>query len=138
MIKKWLSLSLSCLLLLTTNSPLQVFAQTRTDNETSAAARIKANVLRFGSGEKSRIKVRMLDGTKMDGFISQTGEDSFNLTNSKTRQSTSIAYRDVAQVKGIGLSKGAKIGLGVGIAAGAVVAVVIAIFIGRYCNNEQC
>ena len=70
----------------------------------------------------------------MKGFISQTGEDSFDLTDSKTKQTTAIAYRDVAQVKKPGLSTGAKVLIGVGIGV-AVSAVVIGIAVGGALDN---
>lgn len=136
MIKKYLTLALSCLLIMTANFSF-VSGQTKTANNASTAAEIKANVLKHGTGENQRIKVKMLDGTKMNGYISEAGEDAFNLTDSKTKQTISIAYRNVAQVKGSGLSKGAKIGIGVGIAAG-IAAVVLSIFFIRYCNEQQC
>ncbi|MEP6924361.1 MAG: hypothetical protein ABI954_07835 [Pyrinomonadaceae bacterium] len=136
MIKKWLTFAVICLLVITTNSSL-ISGQNRTENNASAIAKIKANVLRRGTGGNHRIKVKMLDGTKIEGYISQAGENSFSLTDSKTKQITSVAYRDVAQVKGSGLSKGAKIGIGVAI-AGGIAAVVLAIFFKRYCNEQQC
>ena len=80
--------------------------------------------------------MEILNGTELKGYISQTGDESFELTDSKTKQVTSIAYRDVAQVKGSGLSKGAKIGIG--IAIGAAAAIILAIFTKRYCNEQAC
>lgn len=57
------------------------------------------------------------------GYISQILDDSFDLTDSKTKQPTTIAYRDVTQGKKPGWSTGAKIALGVviGVAAAATV-----------------
>jgi len=66
----------------------------------------------------------MKDGTKLKGYISQTLEDSFDLTNAKTKQPTTVLYRDVAQVKKQGLSTGAKIALGIGIGALATAVVI--------------
>lgn len=101
-------------------------------------AKIKANVVKRGTGENKRVVVKRLDGTKLKGYISQTSEDSFTLTDSKTKQSNLIAYRDVTQVKGSGLSKGAKIGIAVGVAAGAAAIFVISLFVRRYCNESSC
>ncbi len=126
MIRKCLSLALVGLMLCGVNLQ-NISAQTRADN---AVEKIKTDVHRRGTGEKSKAVVKMKDGTKLKGYISQTGEDSFDLTNSKTKQTTAIAYRDVAQVKKQGLSKGAKIAIGVGIAA-AVTVSLIGVAIGR-------
>jgi hypothetical protein len=51
----------------------------------------------------------------MKGFISQAGEDSFTLTDSKTKQTSTLAYSDVARVKGTGLSTTSKVLIGVGV-----------------------
>ena len=122
MFKKCLSLVFISLLVFAANAET-VSAQSKTDNDAPTVEKIKANILKRGTGEKKRVRVKMLDGTKMKGYISQAGEDSFSLTDSKTKQTTAVAYRDVAQVKGGGLSKGAKIGIAVGI--GAAVAVIV-------------
>jgi hypothetical protein len=135
MIKKCLSFALCCLLLVAANSTL-ISAQTNTENNPTLVAKIKANVEKRGTSENKRVEVKKVDGTKLKGYISQSDEDSFTLVDSKTNQSTVLAYRDVAQVKGSGLSKGTKIGLGVGIAAVAVVAIVLGSFLKRYCDNE--
>ena len=125
MIKKCLSLVFIGLMLYGVNLQI-ISAQSNTDN---ALEKIKTDVSKRGAGEKSKVVVKMKDGTKRKGFISQTGEDSFDLTDSKTKQTTAVAYRDVEQVKKQGLSTGAKIAIGVGIAA--VAAVVIAVAIGQ-------
>jgi len=136
MIKKWIALALSCLLITAANAPL-VSGQTEKVNDASAIAKIKADVLKRGTGEKNRVKVKMLNGTKLKGYINQVDEDSFSLTNSERGQITSIAYRDVAKVEKSGLSKGTKIGLTVGI-VGGIAAVVLAVFFRRYCNEQAC
>ncbi len=125
MLKKSLSVALLGLMLLLMNLQ-SINAQTNTGNNVANADTIKANVTRRGTGEKARVNVKMLNGTKMKGFISQAGDDSFTLTDSKTKQTSTLAYSDVAQVKDSGLSTGAKIliGVGVGVAITAVVLVV--------------
>jgi len=130
MIRKCLSLALVGLMFYGVNLQI-ISAQSNTDN---ALEKIKANVHRRGTGEKSKVVVKMKDGTRLKGYISQTGEDSFNLTDSKTKQTNAVAYRDVAQVKKQGLSKGAKIAIGVGIAA-AVTISLIGVSIGRGLGN---
>jgi hypothetical protein len=129
MIKKRLYLALICMSLVTANLSF-VSAQTQTD-----ITKIKTAVQKRGTGEKKRVEVKMLDGTKLKGYISEAGEDSFTLVDSKTKQSTTIAYGDVAKVKNR-LSKGDKIAIGVVIGAAAAVAVVVFTIIGIRCKNE--
>lgn len=125
MIKQCLSVVLLGLMLLFTNLQL-VNAQMSASNNAAAIEKIKANVTRRGTGEKARVNVKLLNGTKMKGFISQAGDESFTLTDSKTKQTTTLAYSDVAQVKKQGLSTTSKIliGVGIGVAATAVVLAV--------------
>lgn len=125
MIKKCLSVALSCLLIIAAHSSL---IKAQTENSRSSAAKIKANVLKRGTGEKKRIKVNMLDGRKLSGYISQAGDDSFELTNLKTKQTIAVAYRDVARLRSRGLSTPANIGIAVAVGVGVTVAVIFGIF----------
>ena len=134
MIKKCLSFILCCLLLITANSSF-ISAQTNTENKDSSIAKVKAKVVKRSTAKNTYIKVKMLDGKKLSGDITQAGEDSFTLTDSQTKQSTSIAYRDVAQVKGKGLSTTNKIAIGVLAAAAAIVLTIVLIPI---CNEGGC
>jgi len=124
MIKKYLSIVFVGLLIFSADSAL-IFAQTKTDHNASNVEKVKADVLKRGTGEKKRVRVKRLDGTKMKGYISQAGEDSFTLTDSKTKQSTVIAYRDASRVESRGLAGGAKIGIIVGVAVAAATLIVI-------------
>ncbi len=127
MMKKFLSIGFIGLLIFFADSAC-VSAQTNAANNKTNVEKIKKSILKRGTGEKQHISVKMLDGTKMKGYINQTGEDSFTLTDSNARQSTVLAYRDIAKVGSSGLSKGAKIALGVGIASAATLIVLYVAF----------
>ena len=134
MITKWLSFTLTCLLLVTANFTL-ISAQTQTDKTASSIAKVKTAVLKRQTGDNKRVKVIMLNSSELKGYISQAGEDSFELTDSKTKQSNSIFYRDVKKVRGNGLSKTAIISLG---AVGAAAAVVLYVVLAPICNEGGC
>ena len=87
--------------------------------ETPQAAKIKAKVQKRGTGEKSRVKVKLVNGTEVKGYISRIEESSFALTNTKTGQTTTIPFTDVQKIRGPGLSTGSKVAIG--IAVGVVV-----------------
>ncbi len=98
----------------------------------SAVEKVKADVAKRGVGREVRVTVKLNDGAKLKGYISAAGEDSFTLTDSKTGQTRTLAYSDVAQVKKPGgFSLAAKIGIGLGIAVG-----VLAILYGISCRND--
>ena len=100
----------------------------------SPAAKVKTEVQKRGIGEKSRVKVRLRNKAEVKGYISKIEDASFDVIDKKTGRATTIPYADVERVQGVGLSKGAKIGIIVG-AAVVTVAVVIAVGVCRagYC-----
>ncbi len=98
--------------------------------EASQAARIKAEVQKRGVGEKSRVRVRLRNKAEVKGYISKIEDTSFEVSDKKIGQATTIPYAEVEKVRGSGLSKGAKIALIVG-AAVVVTAAAIAIGVCR-------
>jgi hypothetical protein len=134
MIKKSLSFAIICLLLVTANFSV-ISAQTKTGNDDSSVAKVKADVAKRGTGEKNRVEVKMLDGKKWKGYISQAGEDSFTLIDSNTGQSVSINYADVAKVKKAG-PKGDTVALWIIGGAAAVGAIILGTALITRCKNE--
>ncbi len=130
--KNYLSLLIIGLLFLGANTTI-IFAQTIT-KDASKAEKIKAEILKRGTSDKKRVKVKMLDGKRFKGYISETGVDSFTLKDSKTKQPTTIAYRDVEEVSS-DWSKGSKIGLIVGIGAAATLTILYIAFQNAIRNN---
>lgn len=127
MIERYLSIVLTVLLIFGADSTL-IFAQTKTVDSAANAGKVKAEILRRGTGEKKSVRVKLLNGSKLKGYISQTGEDSFTFVYSKTQQSDVIAYRDVKRVESRGLAGGAKIGIIVGASAAAILIVLNILF----------
>jgi hypothetical protein len=92
---------------------------------TSHIVKVKDQVRKRGIGEKSRVKANLANGTEVKGYVSKIEETSFDVTE-KTGHTVTIAYADVRNIRGPGLSKGAKIGIGVGVAVGGL-AIIVAI-----------
>ena len=57
----------------------------------------------------------MRDGSQKKGRITQTSENGFTVIDDKTGGRAEIAYADVSNVEGRGMSKTKKILIGVGI-----------------------
>lgn len=129
MLNRYLSIVLVGLLVFGANTSF-VFAQT--DNNTE---KIKAVVAKRGVNEKKRIRVKMLNGVKMKGYISRIDDDSFTLAISKTKQPVVIAYRDVSKIESGGLSGGARIGIIAAAAAGGTILVLYLAFQHAIRNN---
>jgi hypothetical protein len=95
--------------------------QTQTIN-TAQSDKAKAEVQRRGVGEKSRVRVKLRNnGEEVKGYISHIDEASFQVTDPKSGQVSTINYADVQKVKGRGLSTGAKIGIASAIVGGVLV-----------------
>jgi len=109
-------------------------AEGRSDSEpttasnTQPAEKIKAEVERRGTGEKSRVKVRLRDKTELKGYISQIDASSFQVTEEKTGKVMTLGYADVEKVGGRGMSRNTKtvIFIGVGIAAAGIILGILA------------
>ena len=97
-----------------------VYAESKEEKQARFAEKIKANVLKLGTGESTRVKVKLRDKAKLEGYISDSSEETFTVTNRKTGVATTVAYQDVKSVQGNNLSTGAKIAIGVGIAAAII------------------
>ena len=96
------------------------FAATEAEKQAKFAGKVKAAVLRLGTGESARVRVKLRDKTKLEGYVSAAGEDSFAVTSLKTGATTTVPYPQVKGVQGNNLSTGAKIAIGIGIGAGIV------------------
>src|SRR5688572_13754988 len=96
------------------------YAESKEEKQARYAEKIKANVLKLGTGESTRLKVKLRDKAKLEGYISDAGAETFTITDRKTGVATTVAYPQVKSVQGNNLSTGAKIAIGVGIAAGII------------------
>ncbi len=106
-----------------TDSPL-ASEQTQT-NQAVRATKAKADVEKRGVGERSRVQVTLHDGTQIKGYISAIDESSFAVTDKKSGNVSTIAYRDVNGVKSRGLSRATKILIVTGVVAGTVVGLAV-------------
>ena len=116
MFRKLVTLSLVALVMNLGGMRL-AYASSKEEKEARFAERIKANVLKLGTGEATRVRVKLRDQSKLEGYISDAGEESFTVVNKKTGVATTVGYPQVKSVQGNNLSTGAKIAIGVGIAA---------------------
>lgn len=123
MFKKLFSLMLIALLINITGARL-VYADSKEEKQARFAEKVKTNVLKLGTGEAARVKVTLHDKTRLEGYISSAGEESFTVTSNKTGATTVVAYPQVKSVKGNNLSTGAKIAIGAGIAAAVILLIL--------------
>ena len=92
------------------------YADSKEENQIRFAEKVKASVLRLGTGEAARVKVQLRDKTRLEGYISAADGEGFTVTNPKTGIASQVVYPEVKSVKGNNLSTGAKVAIGVGVA----------------------
>ena len=125
MLKTFLAFFVSGLLLLA----VAVQPANAATQNSAGTEQIKSQVARLGVGAKAKATVRLNNGTKLKGYISQANEDDFVLRDRKTDAPTTIRYADVAKVdsnKGHSMARNVAIGVAIGV--GAVVATLAIIF----------
>lgn len=97
MIKRILVAVLSLMLLTTAFGFQSTYAQASPDAQ--QIEKVRTKVARIGTGRNARVDVKLHDQTKVKGYVSDTSQDSFTVTDIKTGTSRTIAYTDVAQLK---------------------------------------
>ena len=101
------------------------FAETKEEKEAKFAGKVKANVEKLGTGTDSKIEVKLKDGTKIMGYVSEINEKEFVVMDSKTGQQIPVSYTNVKQVKGKNSSTKTLIGVGLGIGAAIIILIII-------------
>ncbi len=96
------------------------------NNQARRAEKVKAGIAGLGVGEAARVKVKLQDGTKLNGYVSEVGNENFIVVNAKTGEAVTVAYPQVKQVQGNNLSTGARIAIGVAIIAAILTLAVLA------------
>jgi hypothetical protein len=136
MFRKSFSLMLAVLFFCTTSGVGVVAAKEKAKEKAtvklSETEKIRQKVLQRGTGTKARARVKLSDGTKLKGYISETAADDFTLvpTDAPAGAAVKINYRDVKEFKalGKGMSTTSKVLLGVGIGVGVTVGALALIF----------
>ena len=121
MFKKICSVILSALLLQAAAIP--AFAATSAEKEARRAEKVRTQLAKLGTGADARIKVILRDQTRLEGFVSEAGADTFAVTD-RAGKTTTVDYGQVSKAKGNNLSTGAKIGIGIGIGVGVTLLIL--------------
>ena len=120
MIKRMISGLLTLLVATVLTNPgfAQQQTQTPTDKHTQKIRKYVKSLRRWDVGDP--VTVKLYDGTKIKGHVTETTDDYFVVTDRNTSQSTSIEYSRVKDVSE-GIGSKTKLGLIIG---GAVLAIV--------------
>ena len=119
MTRRLLTLSLAFAIVLT---PLGPAVQAKPSKLTP-----KAEIEKRLTKKEIRVKVKLNNGSELKGRITQSSENGFTLSDEKSGNKTEVAYADVQNVEGRGMSKKKKAFIITGVLVGlAVTAVILA------------
>ena len=121
MLKRICSVALAALLLQAAAAP--AFAKSSAEKESRRVEKLRAQLAKLGTGRDAVVRVELRDKTRLEGYISEAGPESFVVTN-KAGVATTVAYPQVVKAKGNNLSTGAKIAIGAGIGAAIVLLII--------------
>jgi hypothetical protein len=99
-------------------------------SQTQRTAKVKASIAKVGTGPTARVKIKLVDSTKLEGHVLEAREDSFDLVD-KTGKVTTITYQQVQQTGGGGLSTAAKFAIGIPLALGGIILTGVLLNAGR-------
>ena len=114
-------------LLLNIVGAIPAYASSKEETRARFAEKVKEGIGRLGTGPEARVEVKLRDGKKLKGYISEAGENSFVIVEAKSGAASTVPYSQVKQVKGNNLSSGAKIAIVVGAFAAVIIFVLIAV-----------
>jgi small nuclear ribonucleoprotein (snRNP)-like protein len=100
-------------------------AHGRQQSSEAEAAKVKSEVMKRLSGKKERVKIKLRGGSELKGRITQSGDNSFTVTDERTGNHTDIGYADVLKLQGRGMSTGKKILIASAIGVGVLVTVAL-------------
>jgi hypothetical protein len=131
MFTKYFTLVLA-LLLFCTASGATALAKGNENAKLDRVEKIKQKVFKRGTGARARVSVKLNDGTKLKGYVSESAAEHFTLmrTDEQMGAALKINYRDVAEIKdhGKGMSTTSKVLIGTGIGVGVTVGVLALVF----------
>lgn len=126
MLKQTLSLILIGLILNLTFYTTTARANTNDEKEAKFADKVKSELLKLGTGTEAKVQIKLKDGTKYKGYLSEANQDNFTVVDAKMNKNT-IPYSQVKQVKGKNNLTGGEIAL---VAGAVVLLILIAALIG--------
>jgi hypothetical protein len=112
-------------LLINTISVSAAYAVSKEERRARFTERVRTGIARLGTGTDARVEVRLVDKTKLKGYLSEVTEEHFVVADAKTGVATRVLYPQVKQVKGQNLSSGERIAVSVALAAALLIAVFL-------------
>jgi len=81
----------------------------------AVAEKVRSGIRKLGTGPEAKIELKLYDGKKIKGYVSEASDEQFVVVDRKTSTPIEVSYNSVKQIKGNNLSSAVKIAIGVGI-----------------------
>ncbi|HSS21313.1 MAG TPA: hypothetical protein VLL54_14660 [Pyrinomonadaceae bacterium] len=108
--------------------PLVQTAQAQsTSADDARTAKVKADVAKRLANKKTHVKIKLHDGSVVNGRLEQGNTDTFKVSEDKTGKTTELSYGAVDKVSGRNMSAMTKVGIGIAVAAGIAGILAIAV-----------
>lgn len=102
-----------------------IVAQSKEEKAAAFTVDVKKRIAKLGTGPEAKLQVKLQDKTKLKGYVSKIGEDSFALTDPKTNAEATVLYPNVTQLK-TRMSTGEVILISALAGAGVIIALAVA------------
>ena len=96
----------------------------RAQSSLNAETKARAEVVQRINKKETHVKIKLRNGSELKGRIAQSSDTGFTLIDDKTGNRSDIAYADVVNVEGRGMSKSKKTLIAVGVVVGVAIAVI--------------
>ena len=120
---------------------LQIFAQTKVDKkaekEAARVAQLKSTMNVVGTGDTSPAELKLKNGGKLVGYISEMKDDSIVFAETALARTTNISYAEIKSVKAYKSPGPSNKGMILGITALAVGLTVLAILGYKHCKKLE-
>jgi hypothetical protein len=123
MLKKVISILLVLAVVNLAVIPAVFASDNKAEKEAKFVEKVKTEIAKLGVGTDAKIQVKLKDGTKLKGYVSEINDEGFVVTDNDGK-STSIPYNNAKQVKGNNLNTKAIVAIGI------AVAIIIIVFVG--------
>jgi len=80
-----------------------------TEKDAKFAEKVEANIAQLDIGKDAKVEIKLKDGKKLNGYLSEVKESSFVLTSDDNGMSEESQYAQVKQVKGKNSKRGKRI-----------------------------
>ncbi|MDQ3817148.1 MAG: hypothetical protein M3362_05595 [Acidobacteriota bacterium] len=97
-------------LLIPTNTTVSLCAQRAARGDERAADKVMKSIIKLGVGPEARVRVELRDGTRLVGYVSEAGPDTFTVTDLTSGKTTRIEYTQVKRVVGSNSRTGVVVG----------------------------